>query len=166
MDKEQSFGKALKQLRESKDINLDQISNFTKINKQFFNKLEKGDFSFASMIYVRLFLREYIKYINPKKVDRIINEFENLTDTKSPNKSLTFLPSTTENEGELTSEQDETNSNSFFFILPKYKPTEISFSCKCLYIVFKCSLLSLNTNIFLFSLQHTIISFTIINVLF
>ena len=61
MDKEQSFGKALKQLRESNNIKLDQISSFTKINKQSLEKLEGGNFSFAEIIYVRLFLREYIR---------------------------------------------------------------------------------------------------------
>ena len=126
MDKEQSFGKALKQLRESNDVNLDQISSFTKINKQFFNELEKGDFSFASMIYVRLFLREYIKCIDPKKTDRIINEFKNLTDTKSLNKNLTFLPSTSEDEEELVSETNEVNSNSYFSKNQDYTPKKIA----------------------------------------
>ena len=126
MNKEQSFGKALKQLRESNNIKLDQISSFTKINKQFFEKLEGGDFSFAEIIYVRLFLREYIKYIDPKKTDSIINEFENLTDNKSPNKNLTFLPSTPEDKEELVSENNEVNSSSYFSKNRDYTPKKIA----------------------------------------
>ena len=126
MNKEQSFGKALKQLRESNNIKLDQISSFTKINKKSLEKLEGGDFSFAEIIYVRLFLREYIKYIDPQKTDSIINEFENLTDNKSSNKNLTFLPSTPEDKGELDPENNEVNSNSYFPKNRDYTPKKIA----------------------------------------
>ena len=90
MDKQQNFGKALKQLRESKEIDLDKISQFTKIHINNLNNLEKGDFSFASMIYVKLFLREYLKYIDPSKVDEIMNKFEDVNNITSSR--LTFLP--------------------------------------------------------------------------
>ena len=126
MNKEQSFGKALKQLRESNDIKLDQISSFTKINKQSLENLEGGNFSFTEMIYVRLFLREYIKYIDPTKTDSIINEFENLVDNQSLNKNLTFLPSTPEDEEELVSDTNEIDSNSYFSKNPDYTPKKIA----------------------------------------
>ena len=126
MNKEQSFGKALKQLRESNDIKLDQISSFTKINKQSLENLEGGNFSFTEMIYVRLFLREYIKYIDPQKTDSIINEFENLVDNQSLNKNLTFLPSTPEDEEELVSDTNEIDSNSYFSKNPDYTPKKIA----------------------------------------
>lgn len=126
MNKEQSFGKALKQLRESNNIKLDQISSFTKINKKSLEKLEGGNFSFAGTIYVRLFLREYIKYIDPQKTNSIISEFENLTDNKSPNKNLTFLPSTSEDEEELVSKTNEVNSNSYFLKNQDYTPKKIA----------------------------------------
>ena len=126
MNKEQSFGKALKQLRESNDIKLDQISSFTKINKQSLENLEGGNFSFTEMIYVRLFLREYIKYIDPTKTDSIINEFENLVDNQSLNKNLTFLPSTPEDEEELVSDTNEIDSNSYFSTNSNYTPKKIA----------------------------------------
>ena len=90
MGKQQNFGKALKQLRESKEIDLDKISQFTKIHIDNLNNLEKGDFSFASMIYIKLFLREYLKYIDPSKVDEIMNKFEDVNNISSSR--LTFLP--------------------------------------------------------------------------
>ena len=126
MDKQQNFGKALKQLRESNDIKLDQISSFTKINKQSLENLEGGNFSFTEMIYVRLFLREYIKYIDPTKTDSIINEFENLVDNQSLNKNLTFLPSTPEDEEELVSDTNEIDSNSYFSTNSNYTPKKIA----------------------------------------
>ena len=126
MNKEQSFGKALKQLRESNNIKLDQISSFTKINKKSLEKLEGGDFSFAEIIYVRLFLREYIKYIDPQKTDSIINEFENLTDNKSSNKNLTFLPSTPEDEEKSVPGDNEVSSNSYFQKNRDYTPKKIA----------------------------------------
>ena len=126
MNKEQSFGKALKQLRESNDIKLDQISSFTKINKQSLENLEGGNFSFTEMIYVRLFLREYIKYIDPQKTDSIINEFENLVDNQSLNKNLTFLPSTPEDEEELVSDTNEIDSNSYISTNSNYTPKKIA----------------------------------------
>ena len=117
MDKQQNFGKALKQLRESKEIDLDKISQFTKIHINNLNNLEKGDFSFASMIYVKLFLREYLKYIDPSKVDEIMNKFEDVNNITSS--SLTFLPSEDDviddkNIEDLDNNSDPNLSNEYF----------------------------------------------------
>ena len=77
MDKEQNFARALKELRKSKDITLDEISNSSKIKKEYLEKIENGNFSFKSKIYINLFLREYVSYIDKEKVDSIIQEFKN-----------------------------------------------------------------------------------------
>ena len=77
MDKEQNFARALKELRKSKDITLDEISNSSKIKKEYLEKIENGNFSFKSEIYITLFLREYVSYIDKEKVDSIIQEFKN-----------------------------------------------------------------------------------------
>ena len=117
MDKQQNFGKALKQLRESKEIDLDKISQFTKIHIDNLNNLEKGDFSFASMIYVKLFLREYLKYIDPSKVDEIMNKFEDVNNINSS--KLTFLPSEGDSKDNETTENltpnSEINLNNEYF---------------------------------------------------
>ena len=77
MDKEHNFARALKELRKSKDITLDEISNSSKIKKEYLEKIENGNFSFKSEIYINLFLREYVSYIDKEKVDSIIQEFKN-----------------------------------------------------------------------------------------
>ena len=117
MDKQQNFGKALKQLRESKEIDLDKISQFTKIHINNLNNLEKGDFSFASTIYVKLFLREYLKYIDPSKVDEIMNKFEDVNNITSSR--LTFLPLEDDsidnkNIEDLDNNSDPNLSNEYF----------------------------------------------------
>ena len=109
MDKQQNFGKALKQLRESKEIDLDKISQFTKIHIDNLNNLEKGNFSFASMIYVKLFLREYLKYIDPNKVDEIMNKFEDVNNITSSR--LTFLPPEKDATDHQPMENSDDNSN-------------------------------------------------------
>jgi len=63
MDTEETFFLALKNHRESKQITLDEISEFTKINPKYLNAIEEGDFNVIPNIYMRLFIRSYTKYI-------------------------------------------------------------------------------------------------------
>ena len=63
MDTEQTFFLALKDQRESKDITLDEISDFTKINPKYIMAIENGEFNLLPNIYMRLFLRSYTDYI-------------------------------------------------------------------------------------------------------
>ena len=66
-----SFGKALYDLRISKNVSLEKISQITKINQDYFEEFEKGNFSINNEVYIRLFLREYIKCIDISKIDDI-----------------------------------------------------------------------------------------------
>tara|TARA_B100000029_G_scaffold396641_1_gene394737 strand:- start:142 stop:588 length:447 start_codon:yes stop_codon:yes gene_type:complete len=111
MDKQRNFGKALKQLRESKEIDLDKISQFTKISIDNLNNLENGNFSFSSMIYVKLFLREYLKYIDPDNVDEIMNKFSDVNNIDSSNSNLTFLPTEDNNKDDLNMDNENDGSN-------------------------------------------------------
>ena len=86
-----TFGKALYDLRISKDISLEKISQITKINQKHFEEFEKGNFSTKNEIYIRLFLREYIKCIEAFKVEEIMDKFDKSYNGKSK-KKLTFLP--------------------------------------------------------------------------
>ena len=63
MDTEQTFFLALKDQRESKDITLDEISDFTKINPKYITAIEKGEFNILPNIYMRLFIRSYADYV-------------------------------------------------------------------------------------------------------
>ena len=95
MKKLKNFGKALYQFRNSNNISLEKISNFTKINQVYFEEFEKGNFSVKSEVYVRLFLIEYIKYIDSTKLEEIMNKFDISYNGKTNSSStLTFIPTT------------------------------------------------------------------------
>ena len=57
------FYKELKELRESRGISLEEISERTKINVQYLIAIEEGDFSDIETPYLRLFLRAYAEEI-------------------------------------------------------------------------------------------------------
>jgi len=57
------FYKELKELRESRKISLDEISERTKINVQYLQYIEKGAFEDIETPYLRLFLRAYAEEI-------------------------------------------------------------------------------------------------------
>ena len=57
------FYKELKELRESRKISLEEISERTKINVQYLQDIEKGDFDDIETPYLRLFLRAYAEEI-------------------------------------------------------------------------------------------------------
>ena len=101
MEKTQNFANAIKQLRKSKGITLDQISDACKIKKNYFEKMEAGDFSFKPNIYIKLFLIEYLKYIDIDKADSIIQEFDNIFNPSSTDMNLTFMPPTDDDEDDI-----------------------------------------------------------------
>lgn len=103
MEKTQNFANAIKQLRKSKGITLDQISDACKIKKNYFEKMEAGDFSFKPNIYIKLFLIEYLKYIDINKADSIIQEFDNIFNLSSTDMNLTFMPPTNDDEDDIES---------------------------------------------------------------
>ena len=95
MNKEQNFAKALKELRKSKGLTLDHISDSSKIKKQYLERIENGDFFFKSEIYINLFLKEYIKCVDPQQTDAIMQEFSSIFNTsnlETINSELTFVP--------------------------------------------------------------------------
>ena len=101
MEKTQNFANAIRQLRKSKGITLDQISDACNIKKNYFEKMEAGDFSFKPTIYVKLFLIEYLKYIDIDKADSIIQEFDNIFNPSSTNINLTFMPPANDDESDI-----------------------------------------------------------------
>ena len=57
------FYKELKELRISRGISLEEISNRTKINIKYIKAIESGDFADIESPYLRLFLRAYAEEI-------------------------------------------------------------------------------------------------------
>ena len=120
MKNSKNFGKALRDLRISKNIKLEQISKITKINQQYFESFEKGDFSMNNEIYIRLFLIEYIKCIDQSQLERILNQFNDLNGV-STKKPLTFIPA------DAASENDELKlSDDEFLNVQNYTPKKIA----------------------------------------
>jgi|TARA_B110000467_G_C18323000_1_gene486774 cytoskeletal protein RodZ len=126
----QSFGKALSELRVSKGIELKYISGVTLIKKEIFLEFEKGNFTIhnTSNVYIRLFLREYIKCIDINQTEVIMDRFSNLCSDRpmsiqdnSSSANLTFLP---DNEPEKESKSSSEN----FSILEglNYTPKKIA----------------------------------------
>ena len=116
MEKEHSFALALKELRKSKDITLEQISDSTNIKIKYLQKIESGDFTFKSDVYIKLFLKEYLKCIDIEKSDKILQEFNNLFSAAS-NIDLTFMP---------MEDDDNTDLNENTFDINEYDPKKIA----------------------------------------
>lgn len=69
------FYTELKNLREKQEIDLQEVSNRTKINLTYLEAVESGDFSFLPHVYVRLFLRAYAIEIGADPKD-VLNQLE------------------------------------------------------------------------------------------
>lgn len=81
------FYLSLKKKRESQGIEIDEISEQTKINPKYFIEFEKGNFDILPQVYTRLFLRSYAIEIgyDPQKV---LEEFEIHTTGKIKPKNI------------------------------------------------------------------------------
>ena len=77
------FYKILKDTRIQRGIELEEIQTRTKINVNFLNALENGEFDLLPKPYIRLFLRAYSAEIglNPEK---LLNQFEQMDSKISP----------------------------------------------------------------------------------
>ena len=73
MDTEETFFLALKIHRESKGIEIDEISDYTKINPKYLNAIEEGNFNIIPNIYMRLFIRSYTKYIGADSEQALVD---------------------------------------------------------------------------------------------
>ena len=101
MEKTQNFATAIKQLRKSKGFTLEQISDSCKIKKVYLERMESGDFSFKPEIYIKLFLREYLRYIDLDKSESIMQEFNNMFNSQSQDIDLTFMPPINNQDDEI-----------------------------------------------------------------
>ena len=63
MNDEKLFYEALKSQRESQNLTLEEISDFTKIDIKFLIGIEQGDFSCLPRVYMRLFLRQPRRFL-------------------------------------------------------------------------------------------------------
>lgn len=113
MEKIKNFANAIKQLRKSKGITLDQISDSCKIKKSYFEKMESGDFSFKPNVYIKLFLKEYLKYIDFEKSENIMQEFDSVSNINPIDIDLTFMPLTDEEDLNYNNEGNSLESKDY-----------------------------------------------------
>ena len=114
------FYKELKELRQSQDISLEDISSRTKINIQYLRSIENGDFNKIETPYLRLFLRAYAEEIGGDST-RSLEQLDSFMGTARP---------VVRNSNNLEDEKRvEINLKdqipSFFYLLDQKKRTEI-----------------------------------------
>ena len=96
MSDQKLFFNDLKAKRESQNLSLEEISDFTKIDIKFLIAIEEGDFGCLPTVYMRLFLRSYCKYISAD-VEEALNDYEFYT-IGSKTESKTFsIPAESDN---------------------------------------------------------------------
>ncbi len=100
MSEQKLFFNDLKAKRESQNLSLEEISDFTKIDIKFLIAIEDGDFGCLPDVYMRLFLRSYCKYISADD-EQALNDYEFYT-IGSKTESKTFS---------IPSEPDDINTN-------------------------------------------------------
>jgi len=65
------FYEKLKALRENQDIDLDQIQGRTKINREFLEAIESGNFNVLPRTYIKLFIRAYVTEIGGDPIEAL-----------------------------------------------------------------------------------------------
>ena len=109
------FYKKFKPQREGLNINLDDISIKTNINKKYLVAIENGDFDILPNVYIRLFLKTYATILK-MDINLILEEYEGLTNKnfkkinifKKPDK---LSKKTTEEKSEEIYTHDKTKNN-------------------------------------------------------
>jgi len=101
------FYKELKELRESRGISMDEISDRTKINIKYLHSIESGEFSQIEIPYLRLFLRAYAEEIGGDS-DRALGQLDSYLGTSHPiaHKNLTSKDEQPENQEKISGEPD------------------------------------------------------------
>ena len=109
------FYKELKDLRESRGISLEEISERTKINISYLNAIESGSFSEIETPYLRLFLRAYAEEIGGDS-QRSLEQLDSFLGTNRP-KVVSNQINDDDNEDEL----DIDYNQSFSFPLKRLR---------------------------------------------
>ena len=77
----ESFFEELKVQRESQNIEISEICEFTKIQEKYIIAIEAGDFNMLPNVYTRLFLKAYANFIGAD-YKKALNDYELYTTGK------------------------------------------------------------------------------------
>tara|TARA_B110000438_G_scaffold243600_1_gene243687 strand:+ start:72 stop:1178 length:1107 start_codon:yes stop_codon:yes gene_type:complete len=83
-DIKEPFYKSLNESRLSKSIDLDEISNITKINIKYLEAIEQGNLDIIPPTYIRLFIKSYAQYLK-LDFEKILSSYEQEVSFKSKN---------------------------------------------------------------------------------
>ena len=73
MTSSESFFDVLKTQRESQNIEISEICDFTKISPKYIEAIEVGDFTILPEVYMRLFLKAYANFIGADSAEALNN---------------------------------------------------------------------------------------------
>ncbi len=82
MTSAESFFDALKSKRESQEIEISEICEFTRIHPRYIEAIEKGDFNILPNVYIRLFLKSYANFIGADSA-KALKDYELYTTGKT-----------------------------------------------------------------------------------
>lgn len=97
------IGNELKKLRQQKGLSLQEISNLTRINSRYLEYLEENNFAFLPEVYVKSFLKTYVKALGGD--EKIF--FEALNEALNPKEKIYEEISPQQDTEKLTKTQEE-----------------------------------------------------------
>ncbi len=88
-----NIGKELKELRLLKGLSLKEISEITKINQKYLEYLEENNFTFLPEVYVKAFLKNYVRALegDEKKFLSALDEILHPLDAKIQETNETII---------------------------------------------------------------------------
>ena len=74
-----NFYKKYQSIRKEKGFTIEDISNHTKIDGKYFILIEKGKFAEISPVYLKLFFKAYVNFLNLEEKENVVKFFVVLT---------------------------------------------------------------------------------------
>ena len=123
-EEEKYFFSDFKEIRESKNITIEDIVKNTRIQEQYIHAIEKGNFQDLPLVYTRLFLKSYCKVMG-LDIHKILKQYTdymkgNKTTTKTNNRTPKFIENKNKmNNRNSTIDNISSNNSSSYFIQPQ-----------------------------------------------
>ena len=123
-EEEKYFFSDFKEIRESKNITIEDIVKNTRIQEQYIHAIEKGNFQDLPLVYTRLFLKSYCKVMG-LDIHKILKQYTdymrgNKTTTKTNNRTPKFIENKNKmNNRDSTIDNISSNNSSSYFIQPQ-----------------------------------------------
>ena len=86
----ESFFDVLKSKRESQNIEISEICEFTKIQPRYIEAIEQGDFTVLPNVYIRLFLKSYANFIGADSAKALKDYELHSTGKSTQNEELSY----------------------------------------------------------------------------